>query len=62
MALLRGAFHGFVNPFNPVQILQKLASPGAKVFPLGPFHASVFALFAAVKVAAGHLEAVIRVQ
>ena len=62
MALLRGLFRCLVNPLDPVQILQKLAPPPAKVLRPGPFHPGVFALPAAVKMAAGHLEAVIRVQ
>ena len=61
-AALRSAFDSFVNLLDPVQVPQKLAAPATKVLPRGPFHAGVFALFAAVKVAAGHLEAVFRVQ
>lgn len=59
---LRGAFHGLVNPLDPVQILQELAPTAAKVLRPGPLHAGVFALPAAVKVAAGYFEGVLRIQ
>ena len=62
MALLRGPFRRLINPLDPVQVLQELAAPAAKVLRPGPFHAGVFALPAAVKVAAGHLKAVLRIQ
>src|SRR5690242_6900286 len=60
--LLRRAFHGFVNPLDLFQVLQKLAPAAAKVFPPRPFHTGVFALSATVKVAAGHFEAAFRVE
>jgi len=62
LELLRRAFNGFVNPLDPVQILQKLAAPAAKVLWPSPLHARASALFAAVQVTAGHFEAVFRVQ
>ena len=59
---LRRAFHGLVNPFDPVQVLQELAAAAAKVFWPRPFHAGIFTLLAAVKMAAGYFEAVFRIQ
>lgn len=62
VALLRRPFRWFVNLLDSVQILQKLAAPAAKIFRPRPFHARIFALLAAVKMAAGNLEAVFGVQ